>query len=77
MVATNVGGIPEIVDENCGILVENENSDEFAKALVSLIDDENKRKILGQLGKEKIQNVFDDQKIILKLDKIYVDMMKG
>ena len=77
MVATNVGGIPEIVDENCGILVENENSDEFAKALVSLIDDENKRKIMGQLGKEKIQNVFDEQKIILKLDKIYVDMMKG
>jgi glycosyltransferase involved in cell wall biosynthesis len=77
MVATNVGGIPEIVDSNCGILVENENSDEFADALITLISNKAVRESMGQSGKEKIKTVFNEKEIVLKLSKIYERMMKG
>lgn len=77
MVATDVGGIPEIVDENCGILVENENSDEFAKALTTLIENPEKRKLMGQCGKEKIKTIFDEKQILRNLERIYEGIMKG
>jgi glycosyltransferase involved in cell wall biosynthesis len=38
VVATNVGGIPEIMNNECGQLVPPRNSDELARALASVLD---------------------------------------
>lgn len=57
IVATNVGGIPEIVfnDVN-GYLVEPDNPEELALALKKLIDNKQKREQLG----EKSYNIIND-----------------
>lgn len=47
IIASSVGGIPEIVKDN-GILIENIDSDKIKKSLTELIKDEKKRKILQQ-----------------------------
>lgn len=40
IISTAVGGIPEIVDERCGILVEPGDTDALAGAMLRLVDDE-------------------------------------
>lgn len=49
IVTSNVGGIPEMVDNTCGILVPSENEHSFADAIEYLMDH------LGELPKEGIQ----------------------
>ena len=59
IVATNAGGIPEVVKHNKnGILVNSENSNELAEAIISLVDSKTKREQLGKNGMESVRN-FD------------------
>ena len=64
VVATNVGGIPEIMKDNeTGFLVEKGNTDEWIKKLSLLINDEQKRKIMGENGRKFIEENFSWNKI--------------
>lgn len=38
VIATKVGGIPEMVDEHCGILVSPDNDDELERAIETMLD---------------------------------------
>jgi glycosyltransferase involved in cell wall biosynthesis len=59
VVAANVGGIPEIIDDNAtGILVPACDPKALAAALLGLCRDPQKRKIMGQRGKEAISQKF-------------------
>ncbi len=53
IIATKVGGIPEIVDENVGILIEPKNPKKLADAIDKLLSDEKCRKKLGENGLKK------------------------
>lgn len=53
VIATRVGGTPEIIDENVGILVEPKNPKELADAIDKLLADEKERKRLGKNGLKK------------------------
>ena len=45
IIASDVGGIPEIIEAN-GILIKNINSSKIQKSLISLIENKNERKLL-------------------------------
>jgi glycosyltransferase involved in cell wall biosynthesis len=48
VVATNVGGIPEILNENCGVLVPPRDQFALSEAVNQLIVDKNRRDNLGR-----------------------------
>ncbi len=50
IVATRVGGIPELVDEDVGILVKPRDPHALASALEELLSDKEKRELLGKNG---------------------------
>lgn len=55
VVATRVGGIPELVaDGVTGMLVEPRNPASFADAIISLLTDEDRRRSMGEKGRERI-----------------------
>ncbi|WP_051261902.1 glycosyltransferase family 4 protein [Desulfovibrio inopinatus] len=59
VVATSVGGIPEVVRDNeTGLLVEPRNPDALAQALLSLIIDDARRLAMGQAGRRKAHAEF-------------------
>lgn len=59
IIATNAGGIPEIViHNNNGVLVNPQNPQELAATIINLIDDKEKRELLGRNAKESVKN-FD------------------
>jgi len=75
VVATNVGGNPEVVKENItGILVPPENSQVLAEAVVSLLNDEDKRSKMGNAGFQRVKEVFSLNKTVRAYEKIYLDV---
>jgi glycosyltransferase involved in cell wall biosynthesis len=72
VVATNVGGVPEIIDDKkTGFLVENGNTDGFVKALKTLVADKELCKKMGDDGRQYVVNKFSEKNIGEKLDKLY------
>ena len=64
VVATNVGGIPELMkDKETGFLVEKENPDEWIEKLSLLVNDEQKRISMGESGKKFVEENFSWKKI--------------
>lgn len=67
VISTNTGGIPELLGDGAGIIVEQKNSDELAEAIRSLILNEDLRKDLGEKGYKKVNNEFNLSRIVDEL----------
>ena len=71
VVASRVGGVPEIVLENqVGLLVPGEDADALAQAIITLSDDAALRERLGTAGKARAQQ-FDWPQIARQYRDIY------
>ena len=76
-VATEVGGVPEIIKNNeTGILVPPRDPEAMAQAVIALLKDETKRGEMGRAAKEWVRNNFNDKSMVGKLDEIYKGVMK-
>lgn len=76
VVATKVGGIPEIVkDGETGILVESENSIALSKAIVELIESPEKREKMGEAGQKRILEHFGAQQMAERYEKEYLEIL--
>jgi len=72
VVATRVGGIPEVVREHeSGYLIERGDVAALAENLRALIDDPGRRIAMGKAGREKVQTLFDLQKNVKQLLESY------
>ncbi len=72
IIATKVGGIPEIIDHNKnGILIEPKTPLAITNALKELISDPEKRVKLGQNGHKKLLEKFDAIKVAEEYEKVY------
>ena len=69
IVSTNVGGIRDIVSDN-GILVESQSLSGLKAALLDLIEDERKRKIMGEKSYKSVLN-YDSSIISQQYVKLY------
>jgi len=64
VVATNVGGIPELMkDGETGFLIEKGNAEEWVEKLTLLVNDEEKRKMMGDLGRKFVEENFSWEKV--------------
>ena len=74
VVATNVGGIPELMKDNeTGFLVKKGNADELIEKLSLLINDKEKRKIMGDAGRKFVEDNFSWNKIT----KEFINIVKN
>ena len=77
VIATNVGGIPDIVKDGYnGILVPEKDEDALKDAIIKLIKDENLRKEFSKNAKKYIKEKFSWDKIIKDLKEIYLNLIK-
>jgi glycosyltransferase involved in cell wall biosynthesis len=60
VVASRVGGIPQIVDATCGILVDStQPAAAFAAALDLLLRDPDRRDFMGHAGRKRVEASYD------------------
>lgn len=71
IVSTNVGGIPELLNAECGILVEPKNVYSIASELEKIIADPLYRKKLGENAKKFAQSEFSFNAMLYKTNNAY------
>jgi glycosyltransferase involved in cell wall biosynthesis len=76
VVASNVGGMKEIVDNKSGILVEPKNISDLTNAIKKLILDSKMRNIMGKNAKNRIEAYFSYNNMIQKTEEIYEKLYK-
>jgi glycosyltransferase involved in cell wall biosynthesis len=74
VVATNVGGVPELVDEGAGILVPPGAPEMLAKAITSLVADPDMRKAMGQSGRQRALEHFTLDRMLTATEMLYEDL---
>jgi N-acetyl-alpha-D-glucosaminyl L-malate synthase BshA len=72
VVATRVGGLPEVVEEGgCGYLLDVGDIDGMSRAAVRILSDDTERRRLGRRGREIALSRFTSEKIIAQYEALY------
>lgn len=78
VVGTEVGGIPEIIDNGLnGFLVEPRNPQQLAEKILKLLRNETLRNQMGQNGMQKVRDRFSIQRTVRETEKVYVMAING
>lgn len=75
IISTPVGGIPEVVLENNGILVEPGNTEEIAKAMAYYVEHPEKVKEHGAVSGKIIKRYYPEA-VFAKLREIYASLLR-
>jgi glycosyltransferase involved in cell wall biosynthesis len=77
VVATRVGGLPEVVrDQQTGILVDLQ-VDEIAGAVSYLLNNETIRNEMGARGKQMVADHFTNERMVDKFESVYSRCVSG
>ena len=72
VVATNAGGVPEVViDGKTGFLISPRSSQEMADAIVKLIKDSSLRNLMGEAGRQRAQDIFNLMMTTKCIEELY------
>lgn len=76
VVATDVGGNPEIVvDGETGLLAPARSPEKLAAAILELIHDPERASRMGQAGRRRVEEEFDVRRVARKYEDIYVSCL--
>jgi glycosyltransferase involved in cell wall biosynthesis len=68
VVARNVGSVSEIVDSDCGILLENDG--EFSEKISTLLDDPSLIAAMGEAGRRKVELYYDWKPVVARCEAV-------
>ncbi|HQP92273.1 MAG TPA: glycosyltransferase family 4 protein, partial [Candidatus Omnitrophota bacterium] len=78
VVATRVGGIPEIVkDGENGYLIPREDPKSISKAVIALLKDPDLRRRMGETGKKMITERYTADKMVSDIHDLYMGLLKS
>jgi len=76
VVATAVGGVPEVVlDGQTGLLHQHENDEQLAAKLLSLLNDEPRAARLGETGRRYLQTNFNGAQFAANMTRFYREVL--
>ncbi len=67
VVATEVGGVPELLSGDCGLMVPPQQPQDLAEALKSLIDNPERTALMVANGRRKVETEFNQPLIVKRL----------
>lgn len=77
VLATGVGGVRDIVKNNeNGLLVQSNDVDGFSKALLSMLEDREKRLEMGRYGRKFVNENFRKERLIKDTENLYNSLLK-
>ena len=77
VVITAMGGGPEVVTQDTGILVKANDADPLVRAILSLADDRQLRLRLGAAGAVRARAVFDENIGYQTMEKMFLGLIKN
>jgi sugar transferase (PEP-CTERM/EpsH1 system associated) len=76
IIATQVGGVPEVVDGAVGMLAPAGDAERIAAAIVKLSDDGNLRQNLGESGRRRVAERFSEDEMVRRYDRVYAEVLQ-
>lgn len=78
VVATRVGGIPEVVEDGVtGLLAEPGDTAGLARSLVRLLSDGTLARRMGDRGREKVEKIFSASASVARYEQLYRLVLDG
>jgi starch synthase len=78
VIATNVGGVPEVVkDRVSGILVSPRDPEALHSAMNELLGDREKLKKMGNKGRIVFSENFNSEIMVDKIEELYNSLIEG
>lgn len=75
VVATSVGGLPEVVEDGVtGLLVNPEDPAALARGISDLLLDPDRSRRLGQAGRQRVASLYSMGEMVDSLMKLYVEI---
>ena len=71
VIASDVGGVPEVIDTETGILVQPENHIALAEAIIELAKNPEKCRQMGRAGYEFVKENYDWETSLETMSKLY------
>jgi glycosyltransferase involved in cell wall biosynthesis len=71
IIGSTLGGIPDLISEENGILVEPGNVGKIKQAIVTMKDSSNLRRIMGEANRNKILTHYNWKRIAKKYVEVY------
>jgi len=71
VISTNTGGIPELLSNKSGIIVEERNSKQLAKAIKKIIKNRKIREEIARKGYNRVSDDFNIQKNTEKMLELF------
>ena len=76
VISTRVGGVPELVRDGVdGILVQSGNPEQLAIAMLELLDDAERRRVMGEMGRARIRDDFSVEAMVTRTEALYLDLL--
>jgi glycosyltransferase involved in cell wall biosynthesis len=76
VVATRVGGVPDVVrDGATGFLVPPRDPDAFAAACVRLLEEPTLRSEFGALGRQEVAGRFGAERLVTDMQALYEELL--
>jgi glycosyltransferase involved in cell wall biosynthesis len=71
VVSTRVGGMPSVVNDGTGLLVDPEDGDGFARALERVLLDDDLKRRFGLNGAQRARSEFSLARLVENIDSLY------
>jgi colanic acid/amylovoran biosynthesis glycosyltransferase len=71
VISTNTGGIPELLANDAGIIVEQKSSEQLKDAIKLLINNQSLNKRRTDIGFNKVYSEFNSHKVVNKLTSLF------
>jgi glycosyltransferase involved in cell wall biosynthesis len=76
VVTTPAGGIPELVRPRVdGIVTKGFEQEEYAKAILEILNDDDLRLKLANAGRKRVEDQFSADKIVPKYEKLFENIL--
>jgi len=75
IVGSRVGALPEIITKDVGILVEPNNAEQLSHAIINLIEDNEKREMMGKNARNRVEKYYSWDSVIDQYIKIYRELL--
>lgn len=71
VIASDVGGVPEVIAEGSGILVHDGTPEAYANAVVSLLDKPQQREEIIRAARRRVETVFSPERTAASVEQVY------
>lgn len=76
VVATRVGGVPDLVEDGVsGLVVPPGRPDLVADALRTLLTDPERRRLMGEAGRKRAYPAFSVERLVADVDRLYSEIL--